>query len=392
MAIIFGGITISELASRTSEPGGAITYAEKFSGERTACAFGWFQIFIYYPTLTTVVSWVVGIYTCILFNIDASLDYQILIGLIFCILCFIYNTLSPKLGGLFQNYSTVIKMLPLILLAIFGLIYGDPISGLSKLSSNSINGLAWISAIGPIAFAYDGWIVSTSIAHEVKDSKRNMPKALITAPLFILLLYVLYFVGISSYVGPEKVMALGDAHVAEAATNLFGPLFAKAITIFVIISVMGTVNGLVLGFIRMPYSMALRSGMMPFSKKLSHINKNLKMPVYSSIFALILSLLWMGVHYITTKFNLLPNSDISEISIAMSYILYISLYYRVFKLYVKGEIKSIWRGIVFPVLATIGSLFILSGGMQNDLFIYYAAFCILVIILSQLYYKANKKS
>ena len=73
--------------------------------------------------------------------------------------------------------------------------------------------VGWISAIAPIAFSFDGWVVATSIGHEIKDSKRNLPKALIIAPIFILAMYVLYFVGISIYIGPETIMALGDAHV-----------------------------------------------------------------------------------------------------------------------------------------------------------------------------------
>ncbi|MFU7518165.1 amino acid permease, partial [Clostridium sp. HCS.1] len=81
---------------------------------------------------------------------------------------------------------------------------------------------SWITAIAPIAFSFDGWIISTSIGHEIKDSKKNLPKALVMAPLFILLLYVLYFLGISIYLGPEKVMALGDAHVDLAANMIFG--------------------------------------------------------------------------------------------------------------------------------------------------------------------------
>jgi APA family basic amino acid/polyamine antiporter len=56
------------------------------------------------------------------------------------------------------------------------------------------------------------------------------------------------------YVGPEKVLELGDESVTYAATRLLGSTFAKALTVFVLISVMGTVNGVVLGFIRLPYS------------------------------------------------------------------------------------------------------------------------------------------
>ena len=63
IAIVFGGITFSELAARSSGPGGPIAYAEHFVGKRFGAAIGWFTIFGYLPSLMIVVSWAVGIYT-----------------------------------------------------------------------------------------------------------------------------------------------------------------------------------------------------------------------------------------------------------------------------------------------------------------------------------------
>ncbi len=91
IAIVFGGLAMGQLASLTDKPGGIFTYFEQFASPRWACAFGWFQVFVYYPAITIVVSWVVGIYGSILFNIQASLEEQILIGLVFCALCFLYK-------------------------------------------------------------------------------------------------------------------------------------------------------------------------------------------------------------------------------------------------------------------------------------------------------------
>ena len=220
IAIIFGSLTISELAARNSEAGGLIAYAEQSYNKSIACAFGWFQTFLYFPT--------------------GSLELQILIGLIVIVMIYILNGLSSKLGGIFQTASTIIKLIPLILIAIAGIIFGEPSSITSVELSSAVKSTGWIAAIAPIAFSFDGWIVSTTIGHEVRDSKRNLPaiapiafsfdgwivsttighevrdskrnlpKALIIAPISILIVYLLYFVGISIYVGPETIMSLGD--------------------------------------------------------------------------------------------------------------------------------------------------------------------------------------
>ena len=391
IAIIFGSLSVGEIAAKTNEPGGLVTYAQEFVNAKTACGFGWFLTFIYYPTIAVVVSWVIGVYVDILFHLQASLELQMIIGFIFLSICFVYNILLPKLGAIFQDVSTFIKMLPLLLLGILGILFGDPLAGLGDIGPTTLLSSSWIMALGPIAYSYDGWIVATSIAHEVKDAKKAMPKALTIAPLIVLAIYTLYFVGITSYLGVDRVMALGDAHVSVAASALLGNTFAKMIVVFVIISVMGTVNGLVTGYMRMPYSLALRKGMFPWEAQLKKVDEKLDIPVYSAIFAFLVCTIWMVIHYLCTRFNILPNSDVSEIAISMAYMLYIVLYYQVYQLYRRKEIKSFFKGVICPLLATLGSFIILSGGMQSQYFIYYLFICGLVYLISQVYYHFHQK-
>ena len=389
MGIIFGSLTISELASRESRAGGIISYAEYSYNESVACAFGWFHTFLYYPTLVAVVSWVAGIYICMLFGINGGLLLQTIIGFFVMLILYIMNILSAKMGGYFQNASTVIKIIPLILIALAGVFFGNP-SEIVISDVVNMKSATWIAAIAPIAFSFDGWIIATSIGHEIKDSKKNLPRALIIAPLFILIIYVLYFVGISIYLGPEQIMSLGDAHVDLAANNLFGPWGAKIVLTFVVISILGTVNGLVMGHTRLPYSLAIR-GMFPNSDKIKKVNESLGMPIASSIVAFIISFICLIIHYITQKYQWLPNSDISEISITINYLLYILLYFKVFKMGLSREIKGVWKGKLNPILATIGSLIILSGSISNPLFFVYTIICGIVLISAILFWKYRKE-
>jgi len=389
-SIIFGGLCISELASRTDRAGGIITYVEEFASEKLACGMGWFQIFVYFPTIAVVVSWVVGIYICLLFGWQGTLENQMLIGVIFYTFTFFINSISAKLGGGFQNFSTISKMIPLAIIAICGLFFGNPAEGFKSVSAQTLGGATWLAAIGPVAYSFDGWTISTTIAPEIRDSKKNLPKALIIAPIFVLVTYVAYFIGVTSLLEPKKIMKLQDAHVYIVAQRLFGGFGAQLILIFVIIAVMGTANGIILGYIRLPYSMALRgSGMFPFADKISQEHKKWGMPVNSAIFCYVLTLFWTVIHFITVKFGLLPNSDVSEIAIVMSYLFYIILYYKVFILYRKGEIHSAFRGLFVPIMATVGSVFILTGGLQSKLFIFYAAFCFIIVFIAFSYYKKH---
>ncbi|HWT26875.1 MAG TPA: amino acid permease [Mobilitalea sp.] len=390
LAIIFGCLSISQLAMRTDKPGGLIAYAEEFVGMGASCAFGWFQTFLYMPTLAAVVSWVTGIYISQLFGIKPSLETWTVIGILNLTLLFVLNTLSAKLGGYFQNASMIIKLIPLIVIAIAGLTIGKP----DALLSSDIQGFhmasasnSWIEAFAPIAFSFDGWIVATSICHEIKNSKRNLPLALTISPLLILLAYIIYFVGMNSLIGPQTILDKGDESVYIASDIIFGSVGAKVVLTFVVVSVLGTVNGLVLGFIRIPYSLALRN-MIPGSKILAKEEKKLNgMPLNSAILAYLLSMGWMAVHYITQKHGM--NGDVSEIAIGVSYVNYIILYAAVVKLTKKGVIKNKWMGYLVPSLAGIGSLVIISGSISHLMFI---IICFAVLLAGGVYYLKNKEA
>lgn len=156
----------------------------------------------YFPTLVAAVSRAAGHYFCSLFSIPDTLETQCLVGFLFFTLCFFWNICSARLGGILQNAATALKLLPLLLIAVCGLFFGNPGETIG-LSAKSPAAAGWISAIGPIAFAYDGWVIATAISHEVKDARRNMPRALLVAPVFVTGIYILYFLGVSSCWAPK---------------------------------------------------------------------------------------------------------------------------------------------------------------------------------------------
>ena len=389
VAIIFGSLSIAELAKRTDAHGGLIGYADEFVSPHFSTMIGWFQLFLYYPTLGVVVTWVVGIYTALLFGVkEASLELQMGIGLTWFVICYLFNVMAAVFAGRFQVFATIVKLIPLFVLGVMAFVYGDPVAALtypSESARQATQSLAWLGAIGPIAFSFDGWVVSTSISGEIKHAKRNLPIALVVAPMLILLGYLLYFVGLTSYLGAAKVMALGDESVYVVATQLFGETAAKAFLIFVVISVMGTVNGLVLGLIRLPHSLA-RKSLIPFSAQLRQVSPNYQLSVASALLGFALSMFWAAVHYVVMKSQLLGDMDISEIAIVVSYLLYLVFYFAVFRLWQRGHIKSMLLGVISPILAALGSLMVVFGGMQNPLFLPVCLpICALVLLLAYFY-------
>lgn len=93
-----------------------------------------------------------------LFGVESTLLQQVLLGCGYILLFFSLNIISAKLGGYFQNLATIIKLLPLMLIAGVGLLFGDPLPMMGEsLSTAASVSPGWIAAVGPIAFAFDGW-------------------------------------------------------------------------------------------------------------------------------------------------------------------------------------------------------------------------------------------
>jgi len=108
------------------------------------------------------------------------------------------------------------------------------------------------------------------------------------------------------------------------------------------------------------------------------------MPFNSAIFAFVLSVIWLAIHYSTQKSEMA--GDVSEIAIGVSYLGYIVLYIAVMRLAKQGKIKGKIKGYIIPILAAIGSLIIISGSVTHPLFIYYLTVCIIIIVAGFLYY------
>ena len=243
--IIFGGLTLARFAARTTGHGGLIAYAEEFLGPRRAAFIGWNFTFLYMPVVCSVLSWVVGVCACMTFSLPGTFAWQMGIGLVFLLACTAWNILWPTLSGYFQNLTTLAKALPLVLVGVIGLMVNDPVAQLSSdIAAAPAAGTGWIAAAAPIAFAFDGWSSAVSIAPELKDARRNLPRALVAAPIIILVLYLGYFVGISCFLGPQTVIQAGDASLSLMFVKLFGEQAGALPNVIAFIAVLGGANGI----------------------------------------------------------------------------------------------------------------------------------------------------
>ncbi len=358
-------LAFSQLAARYQRINGVVDYAEATVGKKYAYFVGWFVATMYYPSMTAVVAWVSARYVAGLFGFSLGSSECMMLGALLILISYALNALAPKLAGKFQVSATFIKLVPLLLMIIVGLIVGLVNGQLGQnLASGAPAGTPPVTnplfgGIVATAFAYEGWIIATSINAEIKNAKRNLPIALIVGSLIVVAVYILYYIGLA-----------GGAPKAELAENplasferLFGSFFSRIVTVFIIVSCLGTLNGLMLASVRGFYALAARNeGFRP--TVLRTVDKATGIPTNASILGLFAVIFWYVYFFFSNIANGMRGHlgvfsfDVSELPIITVYAFYIPI----FILFMMKEKRlSPLRRFVLPALATLGSCVMIAA-------------------------------
>ncbi len=403
IGIVFGTLSIAVLAKRDENVGGLITYCEMTWGKNLGYLAGWFQTVFYYPILSAVLSWVSAMYLSMLLGwtspqtlFGISLSFlpewtfpfsvnEWVLSILLILSIYLLNSFKTLWAGRFQSAAMIIKLSALIILAFFGITKGST-TEVFHMSDVTMISSGFFVALVPIAFAYDGWQVAPSIAHEIKNPKRNLPLALSISPLIIMLIYVAYFIGINTVLGPEKILELGDGAVSLFAQIIFGDIGYRLVLLAVTISITGTLNGLILAYIRLPYALALRHEL-PMSETLSKVDEKTDIPYASAILTLIISVFWLIIHFSTTtgviflNWSVFSGISIDEISIMLMYVFLLAIFMGIINDFKNGKIKETSYGLIFPFFAIIGAIAALYGAFSNPKVALYLGLSIAVILL-----------
>ncbi len=367
---------------------GVVDYASAVVGERYAYFVGWFLATVYYPSLASVLCWLSARYT-LEFLVACWPGFPLLIpataggcasgpecmalALFFLCAAFALNTLSPALTGKLLTALTVVKLIPLALMAVVGVcrgVFGAERTLLQNLSvtveASAFPPYALLGAVCAAAFAYEGWIAATAISGELKDARHTLPKALVTGALVVITVYIAYYLGLT---GGADVQTLMDQCTIAAYGNVFGPWMGNCLALFVALSCLGTLCGLMMGCSRGMYALASR-GLGPSAELFAQIDATSNMPVNSASFGLLSCAFWVVYYYFVNVARSWTGAfafDSSELPVITLYGFYIPIFLCWMR---KSRGEPLFRRYVLPVLALAGSGFmiyacIVSHGMAN---------------------------
>ncbi len=367
VAWIIGGIimiicanTFAFMATKYEKVNGVVDYAEATMGKRYAYFVGWFMTTIYYPTLTSVLAWLSARYTLELFgSSDITGGACLALAALYLVASYVINALSPVLAGKFQVTTTVIKLIPLLAMAIVGtvvgIVNGNASTALSTAGTGDTTSL--FAAVVATAFAYEGWIIATAINAEIKNSKRNLPLALTIGALIVVVVYITYYIGLAGGASIDVIVKYG---ASKAFVNVFGGIGGTVLKVFLVISCLGTLNGLMLGCVRGMYSLSAR-GEGPLPHIFGEIDDKTNMPVNSSVIGLLFSAVWLfyfyGANLGDNIFGLF-SFDSSEIAIVTLYAMYIPMFIMFMKK-TSSKDGGVFKSRVLPILSIIVSVFMI---------------------------------
>ena len=197
-----------------------------------------------------------------------------------------------------------------------------------------------------------------------------------------MLVYILYYVGLAGAVTNETLMAGGEAGAKLAFETIFKSLGGTLIFVFVIISCLGTLNGLMLGCTRGLYAVAARKAG-PNPEVFNQVDKMTNMPTNSAIFGVLLCGFWLFYFYganLTAPWFGFFCFDSSELPIVTIYASYIPIFIMMMK---KEKDLSAFKRMVAPLIAVCGCIFMMVAACFSHgiaVVAYLAIFAVVMII------------
>ncbi|WP_447952040.1 APC family permease [Chryseobacterium koreense] len=376
VSVVFAAVSMSNYAEIIPKDGGILNYVEYRFGKRSAAFVGWMYLSLFYPLLTAVLFTVSGIYISHLIAefvaFEPTFLHYSLIGIFNLCLFLGMNIFRPKSSGIFQQLTTVIKLIPLIFIASLGILSlakGDvEEANTFRHAAKSVgeNQNFWLlvaASFIPISFAFDGWYIATQLSGEIRNSSKNLPKALIIGTSVVLLVYVLYYCGVVLRMNSADILTLKDVYITEFSRNIAEKSGAVLIQLFVIISVLGTSNGLLLATTRVPFQFYNLEKSRKFLN-LGKVNERTNTPVNSAVLAFVIILGYIAFYYFTNTWDFFThiNYDLSAIPIAFIYMVNGALFVGLLSLIRKNIFKgNRFVKYLMAIIAILGVVLVLIG-------------------------------
>lgn len=332
------GLTVAEIASAITTTGGLFSYLKELYGEKYAFMLGWVQTVIYVPGSVAALGVVMATQATYFIPLTPVQQKLFAIAMIFTIV--LVNCVSVKFGGQVQSVATVAKLIPILTIIVVGISLGKNPAFAPPVEA--IQGAGFGAAILGTLWAYDGWISVGNMAGEFKNPGKDLPRAIILGLSGVIVVYVLINYAIAKVLPIEAIIASPKA-ASDAAVILFGEGGATLITIGIMISIYGALNGYLMSGARVPFAMST-DNLLPMSHVLRKTNKA-RAPYATLIFEFVLA----SIYAISGSFNTL-----TDLVVFVLWIFFVMAVAGVFILRKRKDLKPTYRVPLYPFVPLVG--------------------------------------
>lgn len=257
---LFGAVSVAELGTMIPRSGGFYVFARRALGEYPGFVVGWSD---WLSTCGTVaaVALVVGEYAGLLVPALAGRGMEVASGVTVAFALLQWR--GVRWGSWSQELTSLLKTLAFAALIAACFVYGGrgaaavEVQPAQALTVPAGLGLltAVVLALQGIIYTYDGWYSTVYFGEEVRDTARNVPRAMVGSVLLVIVVYLLFNAALL-YVLPLEQLAGQKLAAGAAAEAIFGPRGATVIGVVAIVSLLASVNGNTMTAPRVVYAMS----------------------------------------------------------------------------------------------------------------------------------------
>ena len=257
-----GALTLAEVAGVYPRTGGVYVFIRESWGRLPAFLFGWSELVIIRAAALGAISTTFSEYLVRVLGHDPRVapysQYVHYIAAAAILVTATFNYVGMKWGSLVQNITTLAKTGAVLLIIVLALVIGLPQSGghfSPAVPEGSFTFARFGLALVSVLWVYDGWADVSFVGGEVKDPEKNLPRVLIYGTLIIIALYLLANIAYLAILPVEQIR-VSKLVAADVADKLLGAAGLAFVSVAVMISTFGTLNGSVMTGSRILFAMA----------------------------------------------------------------------------------------------------------------------------------------
>jgi APA family basic amino acid/polyamine antiporter len=395
---LFGCVAFAELGSMFPESGGQYVYLREAYGNLVAFLYGWMLFAVANGGSIAALSVASAAYAGQVFPMVSQEHVVLSLAgititrahifalLLIAVLTYV-NVVGLRWGALLQNLSTWTKFAAMAAFVVLGFAIGK-----GDWSHFRAHGTGLTMGLGPAQFlsafgvgliavywAYDGWVYITWVAGEVKEPRRNVPRAMVLGVLVVGAVYVAMNMTYL-YALPLGEIAKHETIAHAAATALFSPRAAVWLSLLIAVSCFSAAATCTLSGARVYLAMA-QDGV--FFKRMAVIHPRWRTPAFS----LIGQGIWAAVLTLSGRYDWLYTYVI--FGMVMSYTLtVIGMFLLRWK---RPDIPRPYRCAGYPwlpaIYVLIGAAWIVNTIVKRPMEAFWSSVIVLVGVPGYLYWK-----